>query len=295
MEIRASGHATDETSYYPAIETLLAAIGHVLKPRVAPVLQLKNKGAGLPDGGLFTQEQLRKNAKPDDFTIQPPNRGVVEVKGLGEAGRNHQDRTGREIRSGLWASASYQLPRISHRGWRRQQQAARLETLTLAKSEAAFWALAAHPRKAADAFARTLEEFLKRALISAVPIQAPDVLASFLASYAREALAKIEPRSKLKELDDVRTALEEALGLKFDSEKGEHFFRSTLVQTLFYGLFSAWVLWCRARRYEQVRRKGDRFEWTSGRVVASSPDDSRAVRTAGDSRRMCAPWDWKSC
>ena len=36
-------------------------------------------------------------------------------------------------------------------------------------------------------------------------------------------------------------ALEEALGLKFDSEKGEHFFRSTLVQTLFYGLFSAWV------------------------------------------------------
>jgi hypothetical protein len=41
----------------------------------------------------------------------------------------------------------------------------------------------------------------------------------------------------------VRSALEEALGLKFEGEKGEHFFRSTLVQTLFYGVFSSWVLW----------------------------------------------------
>ncbi len=31
--------------------------------------------------------------------------------------------------------------------------------------------------------------------------------------------------------------------MKFIDEKGEHFFRSTLVQTLFYGLFSAWVRW----------------------------------------------------
>jgi len=142
-----------------------------------------------------------------------------------------------------------------------------LETFTLAKSEAAFWALAAHPRKAEGDVGKTLEEFLTRALLSAVPITSPDVLASFLASYAREALAKIEPRSSLKELEDVRKALEEALGLKFESEsatekenkKGQHFFRSTLVQTLFYGLFSAWVLWSR----EPGRRKGDQFEWKS--------------------------------
>jgi hypothetical protein len=83
-EIRASGHATDETSFYPAIEGLLSEIGNRLKPRVRPILQLKNRGAGLPDGGLFTQDQLKKNAVPDDFTVQPPNRGVVEVKGLSE-------------------------------------------------------------------------------------------------------------------------------------------------------------------------------------------------------------------
>jgi hypothetical protein len=80
-------------------------------------------------------------------------------------------------------------------------------------------------------------------------------------------VAKIEPRSSLKELEDVRKALEEALGLKFESEsatekenkKGQHFFRSTLVQTLFYGLFSAWELWSR----EPGRRTGDQFEWKS--------------------------------
>ena len=44
----------------------------------------------------------------------------------------------------------------------------------------------------------------------------------------------------------VRQALEEALGVRFEGEKGARFFRSTLVQTLFYGVFSAWVLWARA-------------------------------------------------
>jgi hypothetical protein len=267
-EIRASGHATDETSFYPAIEALLAEIGKRLKPRVSPVLQLKNRGAGLPDGGLFTQDQLKKNAVPEDFTVQPPNRGVVEVKGLAEE-------TGKTVQSEQvkkYLRAYGQVLLTNYREFRvvvlgKDDKPRTLETFTLAKSEAAFWALAAHPHKAEGEVGKTLEEFLTRALLSAVPITSPDVLASFLASYAREALAKIEPRSSLKELEDVRKALEEALGLKFESDlstekennRGKHFFRSTLVQTLFYGLFSAWVLWSR----EPGRRKGDQFEWKS--------------------------------
>ena len=43
----------------------------------------------------------------------------------------------------------------------------------------------------------------------------------------------------------MRSALEEALGVRFEGEKGARFFHSTLVQTLFYGVFSAWVLWAR--------------------------------------------------
>ena len=44
----------------------------------------------------------------------------------------------------------------------------------------------------------------------------------------------------------MRAALEEVLGIRFEGERGARFFRSTLVQTLFYGVFSAWVLWARA-------------------------------------------------
>jgi hypothetical protein len=44
--------------------------------------------------------------------------------------------------------------------------------------------------------------------------------------------------------------------MKFTGEHGEHFFRSTLVQTIFYGVFSAWVLWHR----ERPTRK-DAFNW----------------------------------
>ena len=43
----------------------------------------------------------------------------------------------------------------------------------------------------------------------------------------------------------MRTALEDALGVRFEGVRGARFFHSTLVQTLFYGVFSAWVLWAR--------------------------------------------------
>ena len=70
-------------------------------------------------------------------------------------------------------------------------------------------------------------------------------MARLLASYARDGLARVEASGDTPSLDAVRTALEEALGVEFKGDKGTAFFRSTLVQTLFYGIFSAWVLWAR--------------------------------------------------
>ncbi|MDE2917723.1 MAG: hypothetical protein OXM00_10935 [Paracoccaceae bacterium] len=48
-------------------------------------------------------------------------------------------------------------------------------------------------------------------------------------------------------LTAVRDSLESALGVRFEDERGSRFFHSTLVQTLFYGIFSAWVLWARSK------------------------------------------------
>jgi len=86
----------------------------------------------------------------------------------------------------------------------------------------------------------------------------PAPLAWFLASYARDAKARIEQRLDLPALAAVRTALEEALGLEFQGDKGEHFFRSSLIQTLFYGVFSAWVLWARKLSHDD---RGKLFDW----------------------------------
>ena len=73
----------------------------------------------------------------------------------------------------------------------------------------------------------------------------PADLAWLLASYARDGLARVEAAGDAPSLNAVRSALEEALGVNFEGERGAAFFRSTLVQTLFYGIFSAWVLWAR--------------------------------------------------
>nr|WP_316788536.1 hypothetical protein [Thermoleptolyngbya oregonensis] len=63
QEIRATGAAVKETSYYGALETLLNELGKTLKPKVRCVMQLRNIGrAGMPDGGLFTASQFQRRS-----------------------------------------------------------------------------------------------------------------------------------------------------------------------------------------------------------------------------------------
>ena len=82
---------------------------------------------------------------------------------------------------------------------------------------------------------------LKRCLRRPAPLTDPKDVAWFLASYARDARGRVEHTAAHKPMATVRKALEDALGLKVTDAKGERFFQSTLVQTLFYGVFAAWV------------------------------------------------------
>jgi hypothetical protein len=75
-----SGAAVPETSYYPPLAELLNEIGRTLDPKVRCIINLANRGAGLPDGGLFTADQLKRKAGDDAFTSQVPSRGAIEVK-----------------------------------------------------------------------------------------------------------------------------------------------------------------------------------------------------------------------
>ena len=118
----------------------------------------------------------------------------------------------------------------------------KLETYRLAESEKEFWEAGRPSPAHGQSHGERLIEYLKRVMLHAAPLTGPQDVAWFLASYARDAQARLEGKD-LPALAGLRVALEEALGLKFEGEKGDHFFRSTLVQTLFYGVFAAWVLW----------------------------------------------------
>ena len=123
---------------------------------------------------------------------------------------------------------------------------AKLETFRLADSADDFHRRLEEPRAFARKVGAGLGEYLCRALSHRAALAEPKDLAWLLASYARDGLARVEAADDASALAVVRQALEDALGVRFEGEKGARFFRSTLVQTLFYGVFSAWVLWARA-------------------------------------------------
>jgi len=76
-----------ETSHYTALANLFTDVGKALKPRVHYVTHPASKGAGLPDGGFFTADQLPRGARPDLTQGALPARGVVEIKGTGDDAR----------------------------------------------------------------------------------------------------------------------------------------------------------------------------------------------------------------
>jgi len=213
----------------------------------------------MPDGGLFTASQFQRKAADTPTNPTNPERGVIEIKGTGDD---------------AWVTA--QTQQVS-KYWKRYGQVlvtnyrdfvligrdgngqpVTLETYRLAKDEAEFWQKVKNPRQFAQEQEEQLTEYLKRVMLQSASIASPQDLAWFLASYAKDAKARIE-KTDLPALEMLKKALEESLGITFmgdekDPNKGERFFKSTLVQTLFYGIFSAWVLW---------HREGgqDRFDW----------------------------------
>ena len=244
-DIRSTGAAVKETSYYPPLANLLNAVGQALRPRVRCIITLKNIGAGLPDGGLFTPDQFQRGTE-EPLDGQPPARGAIECK---------------STRDDAWITAeSGQVSKY----WNKYRQVlvtnyrdfvlvaqdeatgkpVKRETFRLAASERAFWNGAANPAALVMAQGDRFVEYLKRVMLHPAPLAEPKDVAWFLASYARDAKARLAAAVP-SALAPLRQALEQALGLTFQGKEGEHFFRSTLVQTLFYGIFSAWVLWHR--------------------------------------------------
>ncbi len=252
--IRRSGAGVKETSYYGTLENLLNEIGHTLKPKVRCIINLQNRGAGIPDGGFFTPSQFQKKSN-ELIKGLPPERGAIEVKPTNgkveEIAKSAQVvkylKTYKQVlvtnyRDFLLVVDDNGTPHF-------------LESYSLAADEREFWDKADRHSAVSDIETERFTEFLKRVMLHLAPLEKPEDVAWFLASYARDAKARVE-LTDLSALDTIRHALEESLGVKFEGEKGENFFRSTLVQTLFYGIFSAWVLW-----HKRNPNTKDEFRW----------------------------------
>ena len=110
-----------------------------------------------------------------------------------------------------------------------------LEAFRVANSEAEFARRLERPRLFARDVGAGLSEYLCRALSYRAALVEPKDVAWLLASYARDGLARVETGGDSPSLAAVRAALEDALGVRFEGERGARFFPSTLVPTLFYG------------------------------------------------------------
>ena len=252
--IRASGGATGELSSHTPLANLLNAVGNVLKPKVFCVHELADQGAGRPDFGLYAAKQVQKGHPREG---QTPECGVVEVKGDADDAWLTAD--GDQV-SRYWGR--YRLVLVTNTrdfvllGEDGAGQPAKLETFRLSSSAEDFHRKLEKPHAFARAAGAGLGEYLARALSHRAALAGPKDLAWLLASYARDGLARVDAAGEAPSLKAVRSALEEALGVRFEGDKGVRFFHSTLVQTLFYGVFSAWVLWAR-----QSPPPTGRFNW----------------------------------
>ncbi|MBN1807111.1 MAG: N-6 DNA methylase [Sedimentisphaerales bacterium] len=255
--IKSTGGAVDEKSFYPPLCNLMNEVGKKLKPKVFCHSEVKDTGAGNPDFGFYSENQLQdlEHGKP---LTQLPERGVIEVKPIYDDAWITAE--GKQVTK-YWGHYG-QILVTNYRdfvfiGKDESGNPKKLESFRLTDSEANFWSLTMQPRKSSEEKGERLIEYLHRIMLHSAIISDPEKVAWFLASYAKEAKARIDLAGDLPGLAAIRQGLEESLGMKFEGKDGEHFFRATLIQTLFYGIFSSWVIWSRDHSYQSKSQ----FKW----------------------------------
>ncbi|KAF0227106.1 MAG: helicase-like [Beijerinckiaceae bacterium] len=246
--------SSTENTFYPAIKNLISAI---LKERRLPfevrvnTSEAKGKARDMPDFVLGDDKMFvgvygevkRPNASLEDLAVSTEQNDQI--------GR-YLAQTGVVLISnvrgfGLLACvAGYDRPAIG---------TVPPDKRTLIKTVDVWSAVTgAGPKaKADEAAVAELLEIFERSVTDYAPLADPASLAKVLARQARDAKDQLPEDLKAVKplLDDYRQAL--GLSFNIDDEKGDRFFRSSLVQTAFYSLFAAWVLWDKSKEEERLK------------------------------------------
>ncbi|MDW8300694.1 MAG: type ISP restriction/modification enzyme, partial [Anaerolineae bacterium] len=226
---------TPESGHYAALADLLTETGRMLSPAMRAVVHTRNIGAGIPDLALYSERQ------DTSLTDQLPEGGVVEAKPLthdllslaqSDQVRRYAERYGVVLVTNYY---QFMVVSLDERG-----KLCLEERYDLAPDVESFWQ---NVRRLAKQHEKPFTEFLLRVLRRNAPLNTPRDLAWLLASYARAAKLHLDSLEMSDELKALRAEFEKALEIDYEGAKGDAFFRAALIQTLFYGVFAAWVVW----------------------------------------------------
>ncbi len=243
-----SAGSTTEATYYPSVRSLisatLAAEDLPFSVRINTSEQKTGGGINLPDVALYDSG--------GDFLVVcgEVKLPAVDLQQLAMSTEN-KDQIGRYLaatRAVLVSNVrAFGLVSVSPK-WKGEgpvpPEARRIEQI------AELWpsASAVKDGKAIEPLAlASLAELIEAAVTRFAPIAEPESLARILARQARRAKADL-PEKFTHAVQGLLDDFGKALGVNFVGPEGEEFFRSSLIQTAFYGLFAGWALWSQGER-----------------------------------------------
>jgi hypothetical protein len=249
----AGASSTTELTYYPAIKTLLSKMlareSLPFEVRASTSESRSGGGHDLPDIALYDGQ--------GDFLVvcgevKLPSQEIAQLAVSEERhdqiGR-YLAQTGVVLLSNVRGFGLLTIRRGSLRGVTIPPAGRVLEhVVELWPSSSAMEQARPIPQSAVE----ELYLLLETAVTRYAPIAEPESLAKILARQARRAKAQL-PAQFTQAVKGLADDFGKALGVTFEGEEGEEFFRSSLIQTVFYGLFAGWTLWLRSGSKDPFR------------------------------------------
>ena len=233
--------SSTETTFYPDLKLLLSA---VLKNEQLPfdVITGTSESGGMPDFVLGDSTEFVGVYGEVKRADTPLNKLAVSTERNDQIGR-YLSQTGVVLLCNVRAIGLLTCdPSFTREAGKPVPPAKRVLDKTVDLWSAVTGASGARQKVDPEAIG-DLISIVTRAVTDLARIGSPADLAKILARQARDAKAALpdDLRPVKPLLDDYRQAL--GLAFDIDDEKGARFFRSSLVQSVFYALFAAWILW----------------------------------------------------
>jgi hypothetical protein len=253
----AASHSTTEPSYYPAIKTLLSK----MLARESLPFEVRASTSESRSGGGHDQPDFALYDGHGDYLVVAGEVKLPsdDIKAIAfSEDRNDQigrylAQTGVVLVSNVRGFGLLTIRRDAPRTARRVAPQNRV-----LEHVVELWPSKSSMEQDRGITQETVEELyllLETAVTRYAPIAEPESLAKILARQAKRAKAQL-PTEFTQAVRGLADDFGKALGVTFEGQEGEEFFRSSLIQTVFYGLFAGWTLWLRSG-------SKDPFRWES--------------------------------